>query len=373
MAKSLLRWGILGAANIALKNWKAIWNSGNGRVSAVASRELQRSRRFIEDCQAQAPFDPAPRALDSYEDLLALPEVDAVYIPLPTGTRGPWVKRAAEAGKHVVCEKPCAASLAELKEMLAACRANHVQFMDGVMFVHSRRLTRIREVLDDGRTVGPIKRITSAFTFRAGEEFFASNIRALSALEPHGCLGDLGWYCIRFALWASNWKLPQQVTGRLLSEFKHSQSASPVPAEFSAELLFADGLTSSFYCSFLTETEQWANVSGTLGYLRVPDFVLPFSGTQIAFETGNPEFEVHGCDFKMQPHHRRWTVREHSHGHPTAQESRLFRNFAQPVRSGNLNPLWPEMALKTQQVMQACLESARAQGRPVEVAQSIEA
>ena len=371
MAKPLMRWGILGAANIARKNWKAIWNSRNGRVSAVASRDLQRGRRFIEECQAQAPFEPAPLALDRYEDLLALPEVDAVYLPLPTGIRGPWVKRAAEAGKHVVCEKPCAASLAELKEMLAACRANHVQFMDGVMFMHSRRLERIRQVLDDGQTVGPIRRITSAFTFRAEQEFFAANIRARGELEPFGCLGDLGWYCIRFALWAARWKLPERVTGQCLSDFKHPASLSTVPTEFSGELFFADGITSSFYCSFLTENEQWANVSGTRGHLQVPDFVLPFSGAQLAFETGNPVFDVRGCDFEMQPHRRRWLVRERSHSDPTAQESRLFSHFAQQVQSGELNPLWPEMALKTQQVMQACLESARAHGRPVNVAQPI--
>ena len=71
-------------------------------------------------------------------------------------------------------------SVVELAEMLEACRRNHVQFMDGVMFMHSRRLQRIREVLEDGQTVGPIRRITSAFAFRAPEEFFASNIRARS-------------------------------------------------------------------------------------------------------------------------------------------------------------------------------------------------
>ena len=367
MGEPLLRWGILGAANIARKNWKAIWNSGNGRVSAVASRELERSQRFIDQCQAQAPFRPTPRAHGGYEQLLLDPEVDAVYVPLPTGIRGHWVKQSAAAGKHVVCEKPCATSVSELSEILTACRAHHVQFMDGVMFLHSRRLERMRKVLDDGQTVGAIKRITSAFTFRAQEGFFASNIRTQSGLEPDGCLGDLGWYCIRFALWATNWKLPQQATGQVLSEFKHPGSESPVPTEFSGELFFADGATSSFYCSFLTETEQWANVSGTRGYLRLQDFVLPFSGNQVTFETGNPVFRVQGCDFEMQPHHRRWRVQEHSHSHPTTQESQLFRHFADHVKSGTLNPLWPEMSLKTQQVMQACRESAHAHGRPVKV------
>ena len=371
MDKTILRWGILGPANIARKNWKAIWNSQNGRVTAVASRDLQRSRRFIDECQAQAPFPSVPRALGSYEELLAATDVDAVYIPLPTGIRGHWVKRAAEAGKHVICEKPCATSVVELVEMLEACQRNQVQFMDDVMFMHSRRLERIREVLDDGQTIGPIRRITSAFTFRAPEDFFVSNIRAQSNLEPAGCLGDLGWYCIRFALWAMNWRLPQRVTGRILSEFKHASSQLPVPTEFSAELLYPEGVTCSLYCSFLTGDEQWVNVSGTGGYLRVPDFVLPFTGTQIAFETGNPIFDVQGCDFEMQPHRRRWAVKERSQSHPTAQESRLFRHFAEQVKSGTLNPLWPEMALKTQQVMQACRESSLAQGQPVEVGQPI--
>jgi predicted dehydrogenase len=363
----LLRWGILGCANIARKNWKAIWNSGNGRVSAVASRGLERSQNFIAECQHHAPFPSVPRALGSYEELLAAADVDAVYIPLPTGIRGQWIKRAATAGKHIVCEKPCATSVAELAEILDECRQNRVQFMDGVMFMHSGRMNRIREVLDDGKTIGPIRRITSAFAFHAPEEFFASDIRTQSDLEPHGCLGDLGWYCIRVALSVMNWQLPRRVTGHALSEFKHPRGKSPVPTEFSAELFFDGGVTSSFYCSFFNETEQWVNVSGARGSLRMPDFVLPFAGTEIAFETGNPVFNVQGCDFEMQPHTRRWVVKESSHSDPTAQESRLFRHFAEQVQSGKLDPLWPEMALKTQQVMQACRESSLAEGRPVEV------
>ncbi len=369
MNEKILRWGILGCANIARKNWKAIWNSRNCRITAVASRDLDRSRRFIQECQAQAPFEPAPRPFGSYEELLADKGVDAVYIPLPTGLRGTWVKRAAEAGKHVVCEKPCAVSVAELDEMLEACRRNHIQFMDGVMFMHSRRLKRIREVLADGQTVGPVRRITSAFSFRAPEEFFLSNIRAKSETEPLGCLGDLGWYCIRFALWALDWKLPQRVVGHVLSEFQHQGSQLPVPTEFSAELFYENGVTSSFYCSFLTETEQWAHVSGMRGLLRLPDFVLPFSGDETVFETGNPVFNVQGCDFEMLPHHRRWAVTERSHSDPTAQESQLYHRFADQVASGEVSPFWPEIASKTQRVMMACRESSLAQGRPVSMAE----
>ena len=101
-----LRFGILSTANIGRQNWKAIFNSGNAVVAAVASRDAGRSREFIRKLQAEFPFDAEPAALGSYEELLASPDVDAVYIPLPTGLRKEWVLRAAAAGKHVVCEKP---------------------------------------------------------------------------------------------------------------------------------------------------------------------------------------------------------------------------------------------------------------------------
>src|SRR5436853_2477232 len=144
MSTKKLRFGFLGAADIARKNWKAVRNSGNATVSAVASRDLRKARAFIAECQADAPMDKIPAAFGSYEEILSSNEVDAVYIPLPTGLRKEWVLRAAEAGKHVVCEKPCASSAADLREMLDACARRKVQFMDGVMFMHSGRLQKIR-------------------------------------------------------------------------------------------------------------------------------------------------------------------------------------------------------------------------------------
>src|ERR1041385_4970541 len=161
MNERIIRWGILSTAQIARKNWKAIRNTGNSTVVAVASRDVERSRRFIAECQSEAPMAAAPRALGRYEELLAAKDVDAVYIPLPTGLRKEWVLRAAEAGKHIVCEKPCANTGTDLQEMIQACRRNRVQFIDGVMFMHSTRLPRMRAVLDDGKSVGEIKRIRS--------------------------------------------------------------------------------------------------------------------------------------------------------------------------------------------------------------------
>ena len=195
-----LHWGILGAADIARQNWRAIYDSGNSIVVAVASRAIERSEQFIRNCQVENAFEVQPKAYSNYQQLIDAPDVDAVYIPLPTGLRKQWVLRAAKAGKHVLCEKPCGVNFNDVQEMVDTCRQNKVQFMDGVMYMHNPRLQRIREVLDDSQNIGQIKRISSMFSFLASEEYQRTNIRLHSELEPTGCLGDLGWYNIRFSL-----------------------------------------------------------------------------------------------------------------------------------------------------------------------------
>src|SRR5271154_3608018 len=98
-----LRIGFLSTAGIGRKNWKAIFNSGNCVVSAVASRDVAKSRQFIDECQREFAFESPPLAFGSYEEMLTSEMVDAVYIPLPTALRKSFVLRAAENGKHVVC------------------------------------------------------------------------------------------------------------------------------------------------------------------------------------------------------------------------------------------------------------------------------
>ena len=362
MNSVVCRWGILGTANIARKNWKAIRHAGNASLIAVASRDFERARKFITECQSEVPLADVPQS-STYEDLLKRPDIDAVYIPLPTGIRKDWVIRAAEAGKHVLCEKPCAGTLADLQEMRDACRSAKVQFMDGVMFMHSKRLSRMREVLDDGTSVGAIRRISSQFSFAAPQEFLRSNIRVSGQLEPLGALGDLGWYNIRLSLWAMHYQLPEAVTGRFLSVIDAHQH--PLPLEFSGELLYPEGVSASFYCSFRTELQQWAVISGEHGTLRIDDFVLPYFGCESAFFVEQPAFQVHGTRFHMERHDTRLAVREYSDGHESAQETQMIRSFSERVLTGQIDPFWPEVSYKTQQVLEACLHSAQDHSRPV--------
>ncbi len=367
MSENRCRWGILGAADIARKNWDSIRLSGNGVLSAVASRDQSRAQQFIDDCQASRPVEEIPEAIGGYDELLQRDDVDAVYIPLPTGLRKDWVIKAAQAGKHVMCEKPCAVSVADLKEMIDACQENNVQFMDGVMYMHSKRLVELRKALDDGESVGQLKRIQTHFSFCAPEEFIRGNIRVSSELEPQGCVGDLGWYTIRMALFAMNYELPQQVIGRQLSQHGREDSPSPVPMEFSGELLFANGVSAGFYNSFLTEHQQLVHLSGTKGNISLNDFVLPWSGSELSFEVNNAVFTATGCEFVMEKHTTIHNIGEYSNNAPDAQEVNLFRTFSALALSGAPDPFWPEVSLKTQIVMDACLESSQNGSVPVEI------
>ncbi len=353
------RWGFVSTAEIGKKNWQAIRLSGNGIVAAVASRDAGRSQAFIDECQRLVPFERPPRAYGSYEELIESPDIDAVYVPLPTGLRKEQVIAAARAGKHVLCEKPCAPSFDDLQEMTEACRSANVQFMDGVMYMHTKRLAAMRKALDDGTSVGKVRRITAQFSFCADEKWLSSNIRLDSGLEPQGCLGDLGWYCIRFALWVMNYRMPGTVSGRILTERKREGSPQAVPLEFSAEMVFGNSVSASFYCSFITHHQQWANVSGDHGYLHVNDFVLPYDGPEAGFDVSNATFDVDGCDFVMKDHRRHEVVREPSNSAANSMETNLFRNFAERVNSGSPDWRWVDYALKTQEILDACLKSAR--------------
>jgi predicted dehydrogenase len=162
--------------------------------------------------------------------------------------------------------------------------------------------------------------------------------------------------------------MPQRVSGRLLAAAPQAGGAPPVPTEFSGEMFFAGGVSASFYCSFLAEHQQWANVSGTKGFLHVPDFVLPYYGSEAAYTVTNSRFHVSNCQFNMEEHARRRTVGEYSNNAPDAQETNLIRNFAALALSGRVDPTWSEIALKTQQVLDACLRSSRQDGTCVAMA-----
>jgi predicted dehydrogenase len=132
-------------------------------------------------------------------------------------------------------------------------------------------------------------------------------------------------------------------------------------------LFFAGGVSASLYCSFMAEIQQWADLAGTKGSLHVSDFVLPWYGGPVAFEVSNPVHTIAGCDFKLERHPRRLTVDEDSDSTANSQETNMFRRFGELAISGQPDDCWGEMALKTQQVLDACLRSARAGGDSIDL------
>ncbi|MEM6916099.1 MAG: Gfo/Idh/MocA family oxidoreductase, partial [Verrucomicrobiota bacterium] len=276
-----------------------------------------------------------------------------------------FVLKAAAAGKHILCVKPCGVDATEVEGIVSACEAAGVQFMDGVMFMHSGRLPALREELDRGEAIGELKRIASQFSFMAPPEFFGDNIRVDSSLEPLGSLGDLGWYCIRMTLWTMNYEMPSVVWARMIRESGETGSPDSVPITLSAEMVFESGVTATFFCSFETEHQQWFHLSGTKGHIVLNDFVLPYHGPEVGFDVEQAHFETDVCQFHMERHSRRVSVREYSDSHATSQETKLFRNFGDLVLSGTVDAHWSEISLQTQRVLDACLQSARSGGKEI--------
>jgi predicted dehydrogenase len=154
-----VRFGIMGCASIARKLARAMLLAAPAAaVAAVGSRSEGKARLFAAD----NGLPPATRLHGSYEALLDDPDVDAVYLPLPTSLHVRWAVAAAERGKHVLLEKPTALCAADLDAILAACEGNGVQFMDSTMWMHHPRTAKMRELLDDRSTIGDVRLVSSS-------------------------------------------------------------------------------------------------------------------------------------------------------------------------------------------------------------------
>lgn len=159
-----------------------------------------RSQSFASKYLAKRQADPPTvfGGSTAYDDLIQSDVAEALYIPLPLTIKKDWVLKALRAGKHVVLEKPAALTGLDYQEMLDEAYANNKFLLDGTMFPHH---PRTRKILDSVSEIGQVNRIQASFTFLADQAFLeGSDIRARKDGDPHGCIGDLGWYCIRYAL-----------------------------------------------------------------------------------------------------------------------------------------------------------------------------
>jgi predicted dehydrogenase len=186
-----LRWGVLGTANIAIKKVIPAMQRGKyASVVAIASRDVANASKVA------AALD-IPTAYGSYEALLADPNIDAIYNPLPNQLHVPWTIKAAEAGKHVLCEKPLSLTAAEAKSLLAVRARTGVKIGEAFMVNCHPQWLRLREMLDEDR-IGKVRSITGFFSYF---NIDPNNIRN-QVESGGGALMDIGCYLIHASRYA---------------------------------------------------------------------------------------------------------------------------------------------------------------------------
>ncbi len=252
-----IRYGVLGAANIARQFTRGLAGSTEAVVQAVASRGLEKAQAFAAELGI-------PRALGSYEALLADPEIDAVYIPLPNHMHHEWAIKAAQAGKHVLCEKPLAMSRTETLEMFAAASAHGVHLAEAYPYMSQPQTLRVRELLAEG-AVGRVQLVTATFCFAIaaadGTPFVdPANIR-FDPAAGGGALYDAGTYAMSFTRIATG-AAPTRVVATA------RRMPSGVDLTLAATLEFASGALAQITCSFAAAAQRFATIVGDQGIIE---------------------------------------------------------------------------------------------------------
>ncbi len=242
-----LRIGILGAAKIAVPFASGARLSSRVEVTAVASRDRERAEAF-------ARTHEVPRAC-SYDQLLADPELDAIYVALPNSLHAHWSMAAARAGKHVLCEKPLAMNEAEAHEMFAAADRSGVVLLEGFPYMFQPQTLEIERLVAVG-AIGEVRSVYAAFGFAIADPV---NIRLDPALGG-GAVMDAGCYAVSFArqMFGSR---PQHVSAV-------GRWHGGVDITVAATLQYAGGGIAQVSCSFATGLHRRAVVAGSAGVIE---------------------------------------------------------------------------------------------------------
>jgi len=268
MNNRILRWGLLGTARINRALIAPLRASARNELVAVASRALERAEAYAREWSI-------PRALGSYEAMLADPDVDVVYIPLPNGLHAEWTIKAAQAGKHVLCEKPLAATPGEVDAMAAAAQQAGVVVAEAFMYRHHPQTLGVKQLVDDG-AIGRLRLVRGSFTFSLTR---AVDVRLDPALSG-GSIWDVGCYPISYARYV--------IGGEPLEAFGWQViGASGVDEVFAGQLRFAGGVYSQFDCGFRAPFRTHLEIVGSDGTIVVPRPFKPGLDEQIHLARGD--------------------------------------------------------------------------------------
>lgn len=325
----IYNWGILGTAKIGRNAMiPALQASKNAKVAAVASREIEKARRFAKELNISTAYG-------DYQTLLDDPSIDIIYNPLPNHMHKPFTIKAAEAGKHILCEKPLGLNADECLEMNAAAKANGVQLMESFMYRHHPRIMAVREMVQNG-TIGAVKTIESAFTINLQRE---GDIRFKPEMGG-GAVMDVGCYCINFSRFIAG-REPETVQARAV------YGSTGVDIQMAAILDFGEGLLAHFDCGFNQQQRQRSIISGTEGFLVLRDVFLPGKDKSKIVLVKDDQ-----------------TQTEHFPG--VDQYQRIAEDFMVGIETGKI-PYPPEDAAANLRVIRALLESSNENGKPITI------
>ena len=267
-----IRWGLLGTSDINHKLMAGAAGTADAEIVAVGSRSAATGEAF-------AAANGIPVAHGSYEAMLADPDIDAVYLPLPNSMHHPWTLKAIAAGKHVLCEKPYTRHPLHVDKAWDAAEAAGVVLMEAYMWRHTPQAARLKELSGQ---IGELIHVRSTFSHRLQDD---ADIRVDAALEG-GSLMDVGCYCLSGSRLIAG-EEPESVYGEQVT------AHNGVDRRFTGVLRFPSGLVATFHSGFDSFSES-LEVTGREGTVSVPDpwhsqrGVLVVDGEEQTVEARNP-------------------------------------------------------------------------------------
>jgi predicted dehydrogenase len=244
---SIINIGVLGAANIAKQFIRDTRSSTQIKVTTIASRSKEKSELFAKENGLELSYG-------TYEELLADKAIHAIYLPLPNSMHAEWAIKAAEAGKHILCEKPLALSATQANSMFAAARSNHVYLLESFPYFFQPQTQKLISILESGK-IGKVRSVQSCFGFTLPNP--QNNIR-LNPKLGGGALLDAGSYALSIIRLAMG-----EAPTHVMADANWAESG--VDMSTVATLYYADGRKAQLSCAMDAANYRRATISATAG------------------------------------------------------------------------------------------------------------
>ncbi len=283
----VLQWGIIGAGRIAGTFAKGLLASKTGVLVGVASRQLESAQRFGSDFLAGRSV----RRFGGYDQLLAWPQTQAVYIATPHPMHAQWAIRAARAGKHVLCEKPLTLNFADAMQVVEAARENGVTLMEAFMYRCHPVIRRLTELLRD-KAIGELRMIEAYFGFQAGAVYES---RILKNELGGGGILDVGCYAVSLARLAAGVAAGREFLDPVeVLAVGHIGPRSGVDEYTFATLKFPNAVVASVGTAVQCQMDNEVRLYGSEGQIHVPaPWVPPEKGNKIILQrAGQPGEDI---------------------------------------------------------------------------------